>query len=255
MKKIIDFTKKNINHVLLTLVMTGILSNYLYRWYINFDLFKKDLYAFLLEQLITLSYTGTSILVLLKIYLVKNWKKVISEFMFAFFKKRLEEHIIYNRIDDVINFIQMKSFSSSKGRQLLMKKIIDIENLQLKFFLSSTIQGILIENKTRSDINFIVDMFKNNFIDYINNVLDLLQHDEIPEIILGKYTDSKYFFTETVLDYFELKRKTSANGYMLVNNLIDVLSVSIEMFLKKDIYNIDKLNGELDGLTYEGYNL
>jgi hypothetical protein len=228
--------------------------NYFYFSYTN-DSYKKDVIKYILEQLLLLVTSGSGIFILIKIYMITNWKRLLSELFFYIYNKDLLNHNIYDRISLYTDNLERHGFiTGSKGRLELLKTILDVENLFLKFFISSTIDYIYY-SKQRTETSYISNIFQKHFFEYTREVIVMLEESDVPQIIISLYCKRKQTFIDSLNFHFINMEFSNFPSFVVMVHTIDILAVSIEMFLANLLMDIDTLNGQLKDIEYKGNKL
>jgi hypothetical protein len=246
--------KKYIKTILLYLGISLVISNYIYHAIVN-DTYKTDIAMFILEHISMFVFSGSGIFVLIKIFLFKSHSEIISEFMFTFFKKRLENHEVFKLIESYnYNLDQMGYITNNESRLELLKDILKYEILYLSLFLSSSIQWI-ITSKSRNDIKEMSEFISSSFNEYTHEIVDIFKSEGIPQIIINIYLRHKKTFIEPVKRYILNCSNNKLPAFIVIFHIIDVISIGVNVFFGGFLIDIDNLNGDLKGVKYKNGEL
>lgn len=249
-EKVSDILRKTF----LTLIGLGLVSSLVYRLYTNEYTAQTDLLLYIVENVLAYAITGGGLLVILKLWILKNYKEIVSDFLYIFKKGELENHSIYVILNKIFDHVySLGHISTNTGRLLLFQTILELENLHFKVFISCTIQEV-ITSKERNNSLKVVSIFRENFKSYNEELIELMRHEAFPNSVINCYLNFKQAYIESILAYME-NINVNIPTYFLLYGFIDVLSTQTFSLLKQLHYEIDHLNGELDGQLFRGHLL
>jgi hypothetical protein len=235
-----------------------IILNFAYKSY-TANNYEKDFIKWMFETAILYAYTGGGLFLLVKLAFLKNYKWAFSELMFILFSHIMENNKIFANIENFFSSVySLGHISGKRGRVLLFKEILTLENVHIIIFICNAIY-LIIHSDSRNDQTTVIKIFKESFKEYNEELISLMQSESFPDVIIDVYLQFKKSYIDTFNDYLDYKLEQSNTDsipcFFIALSIIDVLSTSTINFLKQLHYEVDHLNGNLNGQLFRGHLL
>jgi hypothetical protein len=193
---------------------------------------------------------GILLLAIAKMYLNKSFNRILSVLLLIINKKKIENHEFFKLS---FSLYEDESFSNiiSIGKKLLIQDVARIEFKYLKFTVINTLKFIYANKFTNTYIlHSVIETELKEYRDLRNTKL----RKKFPAKFVELYIQTTDIYYHYINSYFKAMLK-ERSIYQLILRMLDIYFAFLVTYKQTIPYRVNRMNGQLSGIIYKGYEL
>lgn len=193
---------------------------------------------------------GVLVLVIAKLYLNKSFNRILSIILLIINKKKIENHEFFKLS---FSMYEDEAFSNiiSIGKKLLIQDVARIEFKYLKFTVINTLKFIYANKFTNTYIlHSVIETELKEYKELRNDKL----RKKFPIKFVELYIQATEIYYQYIYSYFKAMLKEKSI-YQLILRMLDIYFAFLVTYKQTIPLKVNRMNGQLSGIIYKGYEL